>query len=134
MTLATCSDFTGPHDTGVRVHAASILVNAASGSGIVEIEVGGATTGPYDRLVVSGLATLSGTTRVKEINGFEPSFVNGLPVLTAGSYTGDLTLESAGSLVWASYLDGGFHIYAPAAGSASRELQSAVGPRARHDR
>lgn len=64
----------------------------ASG-GTLAIELGGATPGTeYDRLAVSGTATLAGTLRIATINGFQPVTGQEFVILTAGTRTG--TFES----------------------------------------
>jgi hypothetical protein len=57
--------------------------------GVLNIEIGGLTAGTqYDRLVVSGSATLNGTLNVILLNGFLPSPGDSFQVLTFGSHTG----------------------------------------------
>jgi hypothetical protein len=53
------------------------------------IQIGGASAAIYDRLVVSGLATLGGTLDVELINGFVPSETDQFDFLTAGSVVGE---------------------------------------------
>ncbi len=58
--------------------------------GKLDVEVGGAGVAgtDFDRLVVTGSATLAGTLTGRLINGFEPVTGVGVRVLTAGSRTG----------------------------------------------
>ena len=55
-------------------------------NGSLKAEIGGTTAGSqYDRLAVTGTATLAGTLDVSLINGFVPSVGHTFDVLTAGS-------------------------------------------------
>jgi hypothetical protein len=58
-------------------------------AGTLSIELGGRTAGSqYDRLTVSGTATLDGTLSVTLLNGFQPSPGDTFAVLTFGSHSG----------------------------------------------
>ena len=58
-------------------------------SGVLDIEIGGTTVcTQFDRLAVSGTATLNGTLNVTLINGFTPSGGAPFQILTYGSRTG----------------------------------------------
>jgi len=58
-------------------------------SGEVSIEIGGTAVGTqYDRLAVSGAATLAGTLSVALINGYVANIGDSFVVLTAGSVSG----------------------------------------------
>ena len=60
--------------------------------GTLNIEIGGLTAGSqYDRLVVSGTATLAGTLNVIILNNFQPNPGDSFQVLTFASHTGDFT-------------------------------------------
>jgi hypothetical protein len=61
-------------------------------TGTLAIEIGGLVAGTqYDRLAVTGTATLSGALNVTLVNGFVPQDTNTFTVLTAGSITGAFT-------------------------------------------
>jgi hypothetical protein len=77
-------------------------------SGKLSIEIGGTTLGSqYDRLVISGSATLDGTLNVSLINGFLPAAADSFRVLTYGSLTGQFAtingLNSGGAPLNAQY-------------------------------
>jgi hypothetical protein len=58
-------------------------------AGTLNIEIGGRTAGSqYDRLAVSGTATLDGTLSVTLVNGFQPSPGDTFAVLTFGAHSG----------------------------------------------
>lgn len=77
------------HSTGVM----SIEGNYTQGAGgTLEVEIGGTTTGAYDRLAVTGVATLNGTLVVEKFGGFTPLPGQSFNVLTFGSRSGDLSL------------------------------------------
>jgi len=74
-------------------------------SGTLAIELGGTTVGSqYDRLVVTGAATLAGTLNVTLIGGFTPAAGDQVTVLTFASRTGDFATVNlpalAGGLTW----------------------------------
>jgi hypothetical protein len=56
-----------------------------TGTGRLEIEVGGTAAGQYDRLIVTGTANLGGTLNTTLVNGFTPAPGDSFPVL---QYTG----------------------------------------------
>ena len=61
-------------------------------SGVLEIEVGGATAcGQRDQLQVSGVASLAGTLTATLTDGFTPTSGQTFPVVTYGSRTGTFT-------------------------------------------
>ena len=61
-------------------------------SGVLAIELGGLAAGSqYDRLAVSGAATLGGIMQVTLINGFVPSGNASFTVVTAGSVSGNFS-------------------------------------------
>jgi hypothetical protein len=80
------------------VNAAGVLtitgnyVQAAAGA--LNIELGGLSPAQYDRLAISGSATLSGTLNVSEINGFTPSSGQTFQVMTFGARNGVFTAIS----------------------------------------
>jgi hypothetical protein len=58
-------------------------------AGTLSIEIGGRSAGnQYDRLAVSGMATLDGTLSVTLLNGFQPSPGDTFAVLTFGAHSG----------------------------------------------
>jgi hypothetical protein len=61
-------------------------------AGTLVIEIGGLTVGSqYDRLVVTGSATLNGTLSVVLLSGFQPSLGDTFAVLTFNSHTGNFS-------------------------------------------
>jgi hypothetical protein len=60
-------------------------------SGALNIELGGSDTGRFDKLVITGTATLAGTLEVTLINGFIPDAGQTFEVMTFASRTGDFT-------------------------------------------
>jgi hypothetical protein len=65
-------------------------------AGVLEIELGGLTPGTeFDRLAITGAASLNGTLRVKLLGGFSPALSQQFVVLTAASTGGTFaTVES----------------------------------------
>lgn len=60
-----------------------------TGTGSLTIEIGGVTAGTeYDRLAVTGAATLAGVLNITLIDGFEPNFGDSFSILTSGARTG----------------------------------------------
>jgi hypothetical protein len=83
-------------------------VQAATGT--LTIELGGATAGTqYDRLNVSGTATLNGTLNVSFINGFTPTIGQSFTILDAAFLSGTFTTlnlpASPFPYVWATNYD-----------------------------
>ncbi len=77
----------------------------AQPSGVLNIELGGLTVGTqYDRLTVSGAATLGGTLDVTLIGAFAPMLGDQFTVLTYGSHTGSFSGVNlpplSGGLTW----------------------------------
>lgn len=71
-----------------------------SSGGVLEIEIGGRVAGSqYDRLAVTGAATLGGTLAVNLIDGFSPADGDAFQVVTHGSGVGAFRLSSGGGLV-----------------------------------
>jgi hypothetical protein len=67
--------------------------------GTVRMEVGGKAAGSgYDRLNVSGTASLAGTLAVSVVNGFQPAAGNTYQVLTFASRSGDFTTRTGFNL------------------------------------
>lgn len=63
--------------------------NYTQTGGTVQFRVGGAAAGQYDRLAITGKATLAGRLSVKSVNGFNPQADNRFFVVTAaGGVTG----------------------------------------------
>jgi outer membrane autotransporter protein len=72
-----------------------------NGDGRLAIEVGGLLAGvQFDRLTVSGRATLEGILAVKGINGFVPASGNSFAVLTYGSRSGTFALVNGGDTMY----------------------------------
>ena len=64
-------------------------------TGILNIEIGGTTVGTqYDRLAITGAATLDGTLNVTLINGFSPAIGNTFQILTYASRSGDFSTKT----------------------------------------
>jgi hypothetical protein len=58
--------------------------------GSLDVDIGGLTPGTqFDRLTVTGAATLNGTLNIAVINGFMPALGNGFQVMTFASHAGD---------------------------------------------
>jgi hypothetical protein len=67
-------------------------------TGRLEIEIGGLTAGTqFDRLAVSGQATLNGALAVSRIGGFVPSTGNNFVILTYGVRSGSFASVNGGS-------------------------------------
>jgi hypothetical protein len=65
---------------------------AQSAAGVLNIEVGGLAAGSqFDRLIVTGTATLNGAIQVGLINGFVPSAGNSFQAMTFASRSGNFT-------------------------------------------
>ncbi len=63
-------------------------------SGALNIDIGGTGSGQFDRLTVSGTATLNGTLNVNLINGFAPAVGNSFQIMTFGSRSGDFASKN----------------------------------------
>ena len=64
-------------------------------SATTKIELGGLTPGSqYDKINVTGTATLNGTLDVTTINGFRPAHNNSFDILHFGSRSGDFALKN----------------------------------------
>jgi hypothetical protein len=69
-----------------------------SPSGSFNVEIGGLTAGSqYDRLAVTGSATLAGTLTGGIINAFAPSVGNSFTIMTMGSRSGQFASTNLGS-------------------------------------
>jgi fibronectin-binding autotransporter adhesin len=84
------------------------LVQTASG--VIHEELGGANSGQFDRLVVSGAATLAGLLDVYLINGYHPASGKLFNVLAYSSHTGTLNTDGLS-------LGGGLTLTATTSGS-----------------
>jgi outer membrane autotransporter protein len=70
-------------------------------TGRLAIELGGLVAGvQFDRLTVSGRATLEGVLAVKGINGFVPASGNSFAVLTYGSRSGAFASVNGGDTMY----------------------------------
>ena len=59
---------------------------------VLNIEIGGLTAGSqFDRLIVTGTATLNGTLRVTRVNGFQPGAGHSFQVMTFASRSGNFS-------------------------------------------
>jgi hypothetical protein len=69
-------------------------------TGTLNIEIGGLTAGTeFDRLTITGSATLNGTLNVSSIDGFAPSPGNSFQIMTFSSRSGSFTTTNAPGLV-----------------------------------
>jgi hypothetical protein len=67
----------------------TIVGNYTQGDAALNIEIGGTTPETeYDRLVVTGTATISGILNAAEINGFNPQSLTSIDIITAGAVNG----------------------------------------------
>ena len=65
-------------------------------TGALNIEIGGVAAGSeFDRLIVTGLATLGGTVRVQLLNGYQPPLAQTFLPVTFGSRSGMFSLLDA---------------------------------------
>jgi hypothetical protein len=74
-------------------------------TGTLALRLGGLTPGSqFDRLVISGTATLGGTLNVNLLNGFAPAVGDMFDVLTYGSRVGEFaTIEGNGQTYAPTY-------------------------------
>jgi hypothetical protein len=72
--------------TGTLTISGNVTLSTSS---VIDIEVGGTTSGEYDRLVVSGSATLDGSLRLTMVDGFIPIADQNFNVFQSGSRMGD---------------------------------------------
>ena len=81
--------FDGAFSPGTGLATVSFAGNVSFGAtSSLNIEIGGATTGLLDRIVVSGEAALNGTLDVDLVNGYHPALGDSLTVLTFVSRVG----------------------------------------------
>jgi hypothetical protein len=67
----------------------TVAGNYTQGDAALNIEIGGTTPGTeYDRLAVTGTATISGTLNATEINGYDPQSLTSIDIITAGAISG----------------------------------------------
>ena len=59
-----------------------------AGSGELDLRIGGTVIGTFDRLSVTGTASVSGRLSVSSLNGFTPKAGASIPVITASSVNG----------------------------------------------
>ena len=83
----------GQVNPGTGTSAGLLTINgtyAQTAGGAFNVEIGGPTAGTdYDRLVVSGAATLTGTINISLTNNFRPTLGSTFTILTFGSRAGD---------------------------------------------
>jgi hypothetical protein len=96
---------------------------AESGTGILNIDLDGNTSGKFDVLNISGAATLGGTLDVDNVTGFNPTVGQQFDIVNYGSETGAFTVDctfSNGDTCSVTYnsTDAVLTIDAPAAKSA----------------
>ncbi|MBK7030467.1 MAG: hypothetical protein IPH45_15250 [Bacteroidales bacterium] len=67
----------------------TVAGNYSQGDAALNIEIGGSNPGTeYDRLVITGTATISGTLNATEINGFNSQSLTSIDIITAGAVSG----------------------------------------------
>jgi hypothetical protein len=97
---------------GGSAAAGNLSINGTytqTAGGVLNVEIGGSAPGTgYDRLTVSGAATLNGTINISLINNFMPVLNSTFTVLTFASHTGDFAtynglMQSNGLAFSASY-------------------------------
>ena len=95
VTATTVSNIGGQVGPGLSPGTLTISGNYIQGStGTLNIEVGGTTVGAeYDRLAITGAATLNGTLNVSLINDFVPLVGTSFTIMTFGSRSGDFTTK-----------------------------------------
>ena len=85
----------GQVNPGTGTSAGLLTINgtyAQTAGGAFNVEIGGPAAGTdYDRLVVSGAATLTGTINISLTNNFRPTLGSTFTILTFGSRAGDFT-------------------------------------------
>jgi T5SS/PEP-CTERM-associated repeat protein len=82
--------------------AATVYRGSVAYQGALEVEIGGATPGSFDRIIHSGAAALGGALRVTLINGFSPTAGSSFDVLDWASRNGifsTIQLPSLGDLL-----------------------------------
>lgn len=67
-------------------------------SGRYEVELGGTAPGTFDRTVVAGPVSLSGTLAVTFVNGYTPAAGDTFEIMTFPSRSGDFTTMTGGTL------------------------------------
>ncbi|MBL8880533.1 MAG: hypothetical protein JNG88_15580 [Phycisphaerales bacterium] len=74
-------------------------------SAALEIQLAGVNNGEFDRVAISGAATLGGTLRLTAMNGYSPQIGQSFTILTAGSISGQFAnvLPPAGTEVSVQY-------------------------------
>jgi len=63
-------------------------------AGILNLDLGGKTSGLFDSITITGTATLNGTLNVSAINGYQPASGDALKILGFASKTGDFTAKN----------------------------------------
>ena len=83
----TQSGIINPGESAGNLTVTGNLPNTSSA--VINIELGGVVQGTeYDKLTVSGSATLDGTLNITLINGFQPQLGNTFTIMTYGSFAG----------------------------------------------
>lgn len=94
--VATSVNNAGLVSPGLSPGTLEVLSSAAGGgqyvqtaTGTLEIELGGTTSGQFDRLAVSGPVTLAGTLRVVRLASYAPQVGDEMSVVVAASVSGN---------------------------------------------
>jgi T5SS/PEP-CTERM-associated repeat protein len=105
-------NYSGILAPGAPIGRWSVLGDFTQNTGALQIELGGPAAGSYDRLTVSGLATLNGRLDVSLLNSFTPSLGDSFDILDWGMVAGTfatLQLPTLPNLAWDTsrlYTDG----------------------------
>ena len=92
--VANTSGTVNPGGSGA-IGKLTVTGNYTQGSGgTLNLELGGAASGQYDLLAVSGTASLGGTLNVSLFGGYAPGLADSLTPLTFGTRTGDFATQN----------------------------------------
>jgi hypothetical protein len=84
-----------PGGTGTGGGTLSITGNfTQTGTGSLNLRIGGTAPSQVDKLAISGAATLAGTLNVAIVNGYVPQAGDAIQILTFASVTGDFTTQN----------------------------------------
>ncbi|MCA9285567.1 MAG: hypothetical protein KDA22_10145, partial [Phycisphaerales bacterium] len=93
-----------------------------SAGGTFDVQIGGLDASAYDRLAVTGTASLAGTLVVSRVNGFAPSKNDVFTILTAGTRVGEFDAVVSCDVVEVVYTDTTVEIRILNAGSIPGDL------------
>ena len=82
--------------------ATTVSGNYTQNAGTLEIEIGGTSAGQFDKLIVTGTATLGGALNLAVINGFVPQAGNSFDILDWSTRSGTFATLNlpGGGLTW----------------------------------